>query len=86
MGDDDAAARSLRQRIQDVLVRQAVEAVAPHSLHPQRAGQRGALRQPRHTPMEGRVEARRLGEIGKTRGHGLDARHRAAQMERRERR
>ena len=61
MGDDHPAvgrflARHFLQLVHDVLVRQAVKAVAAHPLVPKTPGQRNPLRHLGHLPVEGRVE------------------------------
>ena len=88
MRDDGAAEGRRADRRDDVLVRQAVEPVAPDALRPEPTRERQALGHRRHAPVEGAVEARDLRHAGEAGRDGLHARDRRRQMqgcERRER-
>ncbi len=76
VGDDDPTARQVgiqrREAAGDVLVREAVEAVAAHALVVERPGQSDPLRDRRLPPMEGRVETGDLRQVRPRGGQGPD--------------
>jgi len=78
------AAEPRAQLGDDELVRESVEAVAPHSFGVERFGDGQAPRALGQVPMEVRVEARDLRHAGEARSHGLDRVERRRQMQRRE--
>ena len=89
VGDDDLAARdrakALLQHQRLVFVRQAVEAVAAQAPLPRIVRQGQHLLDLRHRVVEGRVEARHLGDIGPRFQQYLDRLQRERLVQRRER-
>src|SRR6185436_17659445 len=71
--DDRAAEGRWTDGRHHVLVRQAVETVALDPFRPECPWKWKALRDGRHPPVEGSVEARDLRETGEARAHRIDA-------------
>ncbi|CFN72128.1 Uncharacterised protein [Bordetella pertussis] len=89
VGGHDLAAGDLGQRapqaLRDVLVRQAVETVAPHALLVQVLGQRVAVGQRRVGAVEGRVEAGHLRDVRPALADHADGRKVVGLVQRRQR-
>ena len=83
VGDDRAAEGRAARLLQDVLVRQAVKAVAADALVPEVARQRQAPGHLRHVAVEAGVEAGDLGHLGEAFGDDLDDVDRRRQVQRR---
>src|SRR6266481_7713413 len=81
MRDDRPAAGGGPEPPDDVLVREAVEPVAPDPGVPESAGQRQAPGLLRHPVMEGRVEAYDLGQSREASAHRFDDGELAGQMQ-----
>ncbi len=82
--DDGAAELRRAERADDVLVRQAVEAVPPHARFPEGGRQRQPLCELGHVVVERGVEARHLRDVPSGAG-GFDAGDRRRHVQRRER-